>query len=113
MNKKGEYILDSEGKKKPNEKTYLMYCKDDGYKILKNTRIEKKKGLGFEKINNWLDCYSTKRIDPLKSAYIDIREEDEWLIEAYMKTDYSTLSESDFEETIRDYYSYLIKNRRV
>ncbi len=108
-----EYELDGEGRKIPNEKTYLMYCKDDGYKILKNTRVEKKKGLSKEKINSWLSDYQTKTTDPLKSVYIDIHEDDEWLIEAYMKTDYSTLSESDFEETIRNYYSYLIKSRRV
>ena len=35
---------------------------------------------------------------------------DEWLCEAYMKTDYTQLSESDFENTIRNYLSYLVKN---
>lgn len=105
----GLAILDEYGKKKPNEKTYLMYCKDDGYKILKNTRVEKKKGLGDQMVTSWLEDYATKKIDPLKSAYLDIREEDEWLIEAYMKTDYSVLKESDFEQTIRDFYSYKIK----
>ncbi len=106
----GEYLLDSEGKKIPNEKTYLMYCKDDGFKILKNTRVEKKKGLGEEKVKGWLQDYQNKNTDPLKSVYIDIHEDDEWLIEAYMKTDYSTLTEKNFEQTIRDYYAYKIKN---
>lgn len=109
-NENNEYILDESGRKKPNEMTYLMYCKDDGYKILKNTRVEKKKGLGALMVNSWLDYYSAKTIDPLKSVYMDIHEDDEWLIEAYMKTDYSTLTESDFEQTIRDFYSYKIKN---
>lgn len=106
----GEYLLDEFGRKQPNEKTYLMYCKDDGYKILKNTRVEKKKGIGNEKVKNWIDYYSRKTIDPLKSVYIDIRDNDEWLIEAYMKTDYSILKENDFEQTIRDFYAYKIKN---
>ena len=34
---------------------------------------------------------------------------DEWLSEAYMKTDYSKLKSSHFEQTIRNYYSYIIK----
>ena len=106
----GNYLLDTKGHKMPNKKTYLMYCKDDGYKILKNTRVEKKKGLGAEKVKSWLEFYSSKIIDPLKSAYIEICEDDEWLIEAYMKTDYSTLSEKDFSQTIRDFYAYKIKN---
>ena len=106
----GEFLLDDNGLKIPNEKTYLMYCKDDGYKILKNTRIEKKKGLGEERVKQWLQDYQSKTTDPLKSVYIDIHEDDEWLIEAYMKTDYSMLSEKDFEQTIRDFYAYKIKN---
>ncbi len=36
--------------------------------------------------------------------------EDEWLAEAYMETDYEKLTFSDFERTVRDYYSYLIKS---
>ena len=79
--KNGEFIVDSNGRKIPNEKTFLMYCKDDGYKILKNTRVEKKKGLGEEKINSWLNDYQKKNEDPLKSVYEYVYEEDEWLIE--------------------------------
>lgn len=108
--KGGNDLLDDNKIKIPNEKTFLMYCKDDGFKILKNTRVEKVKGLGEEKIKGWLRDYQSKKIDPLKSIYLDIHENDEWLIEAYMKTDYSKLTESDFEQTIRDFYSYKIKN---
>lgn len=107
---KGDFVIDFEGKKIPNEKTFLMYCKDDGFKILKNTRVEKKKGLGKEKVQSWLNDYQAKTINPLKSLYMDIHEDDEWLIEAYMKTDYSTLTEKDFEKTIRDFYAYKIKH---
>ena len=39
-----------------------------------------------------------------------INAEDEWLAEAYIKTDYFTLKDYNFEKTIRDYYSYLIKD---
>ena len=105
-----EFIVDENGNKVPNEKTFLMYCKDDGFKILKNTRVEKKKGLGKEKVESWLNDYQQKTINPLKSIYMDINEKDEWLIEAYMKTDYSTLTEEDFEKTIRDFYAYKIKH---
>lgn len=37
----------------------------------------------------------------------------EWLAEAYMETDYSTLSESDFQKTINDYLAYLVKEGHV
>ena len=109
-NEDGEFALDEQGEKVPNKKTYLMYCKDDGFKILKNTRVEKKKGLGDEKVNSWIKYYSEKIEDPIKSVYLDIHEDDEWLIEAYMETDYSMLNELDFEQTIRNFYAYKIKN---
>lgn len=109
----GKCLLDENHKKIPNEKTFLTYCKDDGYKILKNTRVEKKKGLGEEKIKSWLYDYQNKTINPLKSVYVDIHEDDEWLIEAYMKTDYSTLCQFDFEQTVRSFIAYKIDNGKV
>lgn len=110
---KGNRVKDKEGNDIPNEKTYLLYCKDDGYKILKNTRVEKKKGLGKEKIDSWLQDYKNKVINPIKSTYINIGEKDEWLIEAYMKTDYSELTQKDFEKTIRSFLAYKIDNGKV
>ena len=38
---------------------------------------------------------------------------DEWLAEAYMETDYSTLSDADFQKTLNDYLAYLVKEGRV
>jgi len=111
--KKGKTVKDKEGNPIPNEKTYLLFCKDDGYKILKNTRVEKKKGLGKEKTDTWLQDYKNKVINPIKSTYINIGEKDEWLIEAYMKTDYSELSQKDFEKTVRSFLAYKIDNGKV
>ncbi|WP_325066082.1 hypothetical protein [Enterococcus sp. E5-162] len=37
--------------------------------------------------------------------------DDEWLAEAYMETDYTNLNDSDFQQTINEYLSYLIKER--
>ena len=38
-----------------------------------------------------------------------VTEHDEWLCEAYMKTDFSKLSASDFEKSILEYLSYEVK----
>ena len=38
---------------------------------------------------------------------------DEWLAEAYMETDYSTLTENDFQKVINDYLSYLVKEGAI
>jgi len=43
----------------------------------------------------------------------EITAEDEWLCEAYMKTDYSKLTQKEFENTVRDYLAYKVKVGRV
>lgn len=95
--------------------TFFGYYKDDGYIKRKNLgrveQFDKDDHSLWKKIEeNWLDLYRNKRVVDGLSAMAVVTEEDEWLAEAYMKTDYSTLTEKDFEKTIRDYYSYLIKD---
>ncbi|MFR2873015.1 MAG: hypothetical protein ACLTB7_00330 [Veillonella atypica] len=58
----------------------------------------------------WLDLYKNRRAVPGLSVMKKVNHTDEWLAEAYMETDYSYLTVEDFERTIRDYYSYLIKS---
>lgn len=43
------------------------------------------------------------------SATAVVDGKSEWLCEAYMKTDYSKLTEQDFQQTINNYLAYLVK----
>ncbi len=43
----------------------------------------------------------------------EVKGEDEWLCEAYMKTDYSTLSEDDFQKTLNNFLAYLLKEGKI
>jgi hypothetical protein len=95
--------------------TFFGYYKDDGFIKRKNLgRVEQfskeDHSLWKDIEEKWLDLYRNKKIIDGLSATSPVTHEDEWLAEAYMKTDYSTLTEADFEKTIRDYYSYLIKD---
>lgn len=60
----------------------------------------------------WLDLYKNKRQVAGLSVMKKVTYEDEWLAEAYMETDYTTLSEKDFQYTINEFLSYLIKERK-
>ena len=95
--------------------TFFGYFKDD--------KFIKRKGLGrveqtdqdgnslwLKTEAEWLDLYKNKREVPGLSVMHKITCDDEWLAEAYMETDYTKLTVDDFERTIRDYYSYLIKS---
>ena len=57
----------------------------------------------------WLSLYQNKTIEAGYSAMHAVTGSDEWLAEAYMETDYSTLNEGVFQQTINDYLAYLVK----
>ena len=61
----------------------------------------------------WLDYYRNKTVEDGISAMQAVSADDEWLCEAYMKTDYSKLSEADFQQTLNNYLSYLVKEGKV
>lgn len=98
--------------------TFFGYYREDGFKKKKNLgRVEQ-----FDKDNNslwktieeeWLSLYRNKRIVDGKSAMSIVTGKDEWLCEAYMKTDYSKLTESDFQQTLNNYLAYLVKEGKV
>ena len=99
-------------------KTFFGYYKDDGHKKKKNLgRVEQ-----FDSDNNsiwkrieedWLDYYRNKTVKDGISAMQAVTSDDEWLCEAYMKTDYSKLTEADFQQTINNYLAYLMKEGKV
>lgn len=94
--------------------TFFGYYKDDGFKKKKNIgRIEqldistgKSKWLMIE--NHWIDLYRNRKEVPGLSSTHKVTAADEWLCEAYMKTDYSVLTETHFRNTINRYLSYLV-----
>ena len=100
----------SHDSKKP---TYFGYCKYDGFvKRKKMGRIDYYgKWEAIEK--EWLDLYEYKKVVDGKSAFQCVNFNDEWLCEAYMKTDYSTLTQQDFQQTVNDYLAYLVKSGEV
>lgn len=97
-----------------NRKTFFGYYKEDGFKKKKNIgRVEQfdKDGKSIWRTieNEWLQLFANKEVKAGLSAMQKVTGSDEWLCEAYMQTDYTKLSESDFEKVVRDYVSYLVK----
>lgn len=98
--------------------TFFGYCKEDGFKKKKNLgRIEQ-----FDEHNNskwkviedeWLYLFNNKKAVDGKSSTAIVNGKSEWLCEAYMKTDYSKLSETDFQQTLNNYLAYLMKEGNV
>lgn len=94
-----------------SEGTFFGYYKDDGYVKKKNLgRVERDEGVWKQIEAKWLNLFLNKKTVSGLSAVKKVSADDEWLAEAYMETDYSTLNTLDFEDTVRSYYSYVIKN---
>ena len=95
------------------QETFFGFYKNDGFL--------KKKKLGRVDANNnwgdiekeWLTLYRKRKVIDGKTACQCIDKNSEWLCEAYMKTDYSVLSENHFVDTVRRYLSYEILYNKV
>ena len=98
--------------------TFFGYYKEDGFKKKKNLgRVEQFDENGDSKWRTieeeWLRLYRNhKSVDGL-SATAEVAGEEEWLCEAYMKTDYSKLTEDDFQQTLNNYLAYLMKEGKI
>lgn len=94
----------------PNKETYFGYYKDDGFVKRKNRgRIDvfgKWESIKAE----WVSCYINSKAKAGFSINKRVTAEHEWCAEAYMETDYSTLSEKDFEQTVLDFIAYKVSN---
>ena len=93
---------------KPNagRKTWFGYFKDDGF--------EKRKHLGRIDARNRYALLRQKLLNaflnldeiPGFSARHEVNAADEWCAEAYMETDYSSLSQKEFEKKIKDFVAF-------
>lgn len=102
----------------PFKKTFFGYYKDDGFIKRKNLgRVEQFDSEGHSQWKKteakWLDLFRNRTVEAGYSAMQEVTGSDEWLAEAYMETDYSTLTEVDFQRTINDYLAYLVKEGNV
>ena len=89
--------------------TFFGYYREDGF--------EKRKGVGridvkdkWEETENlWYNTYRSRLTVPGLSVCKIVTPSIEWSAEAYMDTDYSSLSETDFIEKFRDYAAFLVQ----
>lgn len=97
-----------------NKETFFGYFKDDKFIKRKGIgRVEKSdidgNSLWIKTENLWLDLFKNKKIVPGLSVMHKVSYEDEWLAEAYMENDYNLLTKNDFQQTLNNYISYLVK----
>ena len=100
--------------KSPNKETFFGYFKDDGFEKKKNLgRVEKEDNAWKNIEEKWLKLYRNRETQIGYSVTKQVTAEDEWLAEAYMETDFSKLETKDFQDTINNYLSYLVKKGEI
>lgn len=93
-----------------NKKTWFGYWRDDGY--------IKTKHMGRIDLNHqwqdiksrWLEAYNNNEVHAGESVTAYVDGDSEWIAEAYMETDYSTITEESFTELIKNYAMFKILN---
>lgn len=93
-----------------NKQTFFGYYRDDGF--VKRKKLGRIDAFGkWEKIKEqWVYLYQNKKEKAGFSVMHCVKHTDEWCAEAYMETDYSTLSNEDFERKIKEYVAFKFLN---
>lgn len=84
------------------KKTFFGYFKDDGFDKRKNLGRLDVHGYWKDRIKaQWLTAYINRETVQGLSVVRAVTADDEWCAEAYMETDYSSLTFEDFEEVVK------------
>lgn len=93
----------------PDHKTWFGYWREDGFIKTKNKgRIDGGEWSSIE--NEWVDGYINRREVPGRSVLQRVGIDDEWVVEAYMETDYSRLTQDRLERAVREYAMFILRN---
>ncbi len=96
--------------KDSNRKTWFGYWKNDGFvKAKQRGRVDVNQQWG--KISQrWLEQYRNREVHAGESVTQYVTAQDEWCAEAHMETDYSKITQEDFEEVVRNYAVFKLLN---
>lgn len=94
-----------------NRKTWFGYWRDDGYVKTKHLgRIDQNKKWPAI-CDHWVSSFRNREVHVGESITHQVTANDEWCAEAYMETDYSTLSRAEFESEVKKYLVFHVLNR--
>jgi hypothetical protein len=89
------------------KKTWFGYWRNDGFIKTKTMgRIDRDEVWPSIR-DEWVSDFRNKTVRAGHSVMQEVTDRDEWCAEAYMETDYSTLTEAEFTNAVRSYAVYL------
>ena len=94
------------------KETWFGYWRDDGFKITKHKGRIDVHGRWNKTMDKWVKSYRNRdTVNGLSVASV-VGPKDEWCAEAFMETDYTSVTVADFEDEIKKYVAYRILNER-
>lgn len=85
------------------KKTWFGYWRDDGFVKTKHKgRIDQNDTWPSIR-DRWIEMYRNREVHAGESVMKMVGPADEWCAEAYIETDYSKLTQSDFEKVVQSY----------
>ncbi len=96
-----------------NKETYFGYYKNDGFVKRKIHGRYDAFGVWDEIKEKWISHFLNRKQEAGFSINKVVCADDEWVAEAYMETDYSTLKDEDFEDGILNYVTFLHSNKLI
>lgn len=94
-----------------NRKTWFGYWKNDGFTKAKHRGRIDANSLWEGVKSHWLEMYRNRETHAGESVLQYVGAKDEWCAEAYMETDYSQITQADFEEVVRNYAVFKLLNK--
>lgn len=94
-----------------NKKTWFGYWKNDGFiKTKHKGRIDQNNKWDDVK-EHWVGAYINRDDISGECTKQHVTARDEWCAEAYMETDYSIVTKTIFEKTVKEYAIFKIRNQ--
>lgn len=88
---------------KSNRKTWFGYWRDDGYVKTKHKGRIDLYGSWAAIRDRWVEMYRNREVHAGESVLAKVTPEDEWVAEAYIETDYSSLTKESFETDLKKF----------
>ena len=94
-----------------HHESWFGFWKDDGFRKDKvQGRIPKSEEMWKKIKEEWLIDFTNKKVIPGKSIRKKVIQGDEWCAEAYLETDYSNITEEEFEKELKKYWIFKTLN---
>lgn len=91
-----------------DQKTWFGYWREDGFVKTKHMGRVDLKGTWPSIRERWVEEFRNNEVYSGRSVTQRVNAEDEWCAEAYMETNYSSITEADFAKSVREYAVYVM-----